>query len=451
MSHELFVWAGDRRLGRIEHDARDDRWALVYDAQWLVSPEAYALAPALPLVPPPTGYASASIKRFIEHLLPEGRAFDVAVAYNGVAKTNVFGLIRALGSETAGALRFTAEAATSVDIQEPRSREVTRDELAQRIAERETVPLTVWDGRVRMSVAGLQDKLLVYLPGDPTPESQVYLVDGQRLASTHILKPDATNPRTPHLAINEHFCMSLARLMKLPVAEVWLWRMPTPVLVIRRFDRAIQNDQGLPRVQRHHIIDTCQALDLPVSFKYERNIGNGPEVRHIRDGVSFPGLFGCARQTLSPAATSMTMLRWALFQFLIGNSDAHGKNFSFFMRPGSLLEAAPWYDLVSVLQYEGFDTDMAMAFGDEFVHYEITPFALADFAVRCDIDRKLMRREGKRLCKLAAAAARQQAQSTNYQAHEQAFVGRMADFVEQQAERLAQLLDEAAKVKSDYL
>jgi serine/threonine-protein kinase HipA len=145
------------------------------------------------------------------------------------------------------------------------------------------------------------------------------------------------------------------------------------------------------------------------------------------------------------------MLRWALFQFLIGNSDAHGKNFSFFVRPGGLLEPSPWYDLVSVLQYQGFDTELAMAYGDVFDHDAVSAFALADFATRCGIDRKLLRREGQRLAKLAETAAMAQAQAADYEEDEQAFVQGIASFVAQQAQRLTRLVADAANIKAEYL
>jgi serine/threonine-protein kinase HipA len=193
-----------------------------------------------------------------------------------------------------------------------------------------------------MSVAGLQDKLLVYIDRSFADGGRIFLVDGQRLASTHILKPDTGNPQTPHLAVNEHFCMSLARRMGLPAAEVALLRTPRPVLVVRRFDREVVDVGGQARVHRHHMIDACQACDVPVAYKYERNLGNAEAVRHIRDGVSFERLFGCADVAANKAAARLTMLRWTLFQFLIGNSDAHGKNFSFFVLPGGLLEPTPW-------------------------------------------------------------------------------------------------------------
>ena len=264
MTHALQVWADQTQAATIEHEGRDDRWGMSYAEPWVATARSYPLSPALPLVRPAAGYASASIKRFIEHLLPEGRALDVAVAHNGLAKSNVFGLIWALGAETAGALRFTGDANPATTTAEPVLREIPLQELDQRIAEREHVPLTVWDGKVRISVAGLQDKLLVYLD-QPMAElgrygGRLFLVDGQRLASTHILKPDTGNPRMPHLAVNEHFCMALARRMGLPAAEVGLLRTPRPVLVVRRFDREVENADGRPRVHRRHIIDACQRL-----------------------------------------------------------------------------------------------------------------------------------------------------------------------------------------------
>ena len=451
MSYPLHLWADDIKVAIIEHDGRDDRWGMGYADTWITDANSYPLSPALPLARPPGDYRSGVIKRFIEHLLPEGRALDVALAYNGLTQTNVFGLIRALGAETAGVLRFTADAAAPLSAGDPPPREVPLYELNERIDQREHVPLSVWDGKVRMSVAGLQDKLLVYLDSPLTEGGRLFLVGGYRLASTHILKPDTGSVKTPHLAVNEHFCMSLARRMGLPAAEVALLRAPRPVLVVRRFDRDLQGTDGQVRVHRRHIIDACQACDLPLSYKYERHLGSALEVRHIREGMSFERMFGCAELTGNKAFARLTMLRWALFQFLIGNSDAHGKNFSFFMRPGGLLEPAPWYDLVSVLQYNGFDAELAMAYGDVFAHEEVSAFALADFATRCGIDRKLMRREGQRLAKLVTSAAAEQAQSADYRGDEQAFVAGIARFATQQAQRLATLVADAAGIKAEYL
>ena len=134
MTHALHVWAEQARVATIEHEGRDDQWRLSYAEPWIADAQSYPLSPALPLLRPAANHASASIKRFIEHLLPEGRALDVAVAYNGLTRTNVFGLIWALGAETAGALRFTGVAPAAPSGGEPALREIPLQELDQRIA-----------------------------------------------------------------------------------------------------------------------------------------------------------------------------------------------------------------------------------------------------------------------------------------------------------------------------
>lgn len=158
---------------------------------------------------------------------------------------------------------------------------------------------------------------MVYLDRPLDDGGRLFLVEPP-LASTHILKPEPNRRVTPHLVVNEHFCMSLARRMKLPVAEVSIYRTPRPVLVVGRFDRVVVQASDGAQVQRLHVIDACQASDLPASCKYERNFGSGEHVRNIREGVSFEMLFDRVEQTVNKAVARMTLLRWALFQFLIG-------------------------------------------------------------------------------------------------------------------------------------
>jgi len=456
--HALNLWADGQKVGTLGYEALNDRWSLDYDADWVAAPGAFPLSPALPFQPSVDGYAVGAVKRFVENLLPEGRALDITATTYRVSKSNIYALISALGTETTGAFRFwrSDEVPPVVAIKPPR--EVPRDELDKRIAERDQIPLAVWDGKVRMSIAGVQDKLMVYLDRPLEDGGRLFLVEPP-LASTHILKPDPARPVTPHLVVNEHYCMSLARRMKLPVAEVSIYRTPRPVLVVRRFDRvvvqrveeSVAHGANEPTVRRLHIIDACQASDLPESFKYERNLGSGEHVRNIREGVSFETLFERVEQTVNKGVARMTLLRWALFQFLIGNCDAHGKNFSFFVRREGL-DPAPWYDLVSVLQYPGIAHELAMAWGDAFSLDEVGAFQMADFAQRCGVDRNLLKREAARLAKLAMEHAPAQALADDYiDKGERAFAGQLRDFVVEQAYRLTRLASEAAKIKAEFL
>jgi len=436
-THALGVFDGQARVGSVEYESLEEKFSFHYDAQWKASHSSYSISPHILKFGEPA--ASGTVRRFLENLLPEGRALDIVSTTHQVSRNNIYGLVRALGQETAGALSFLAEDATPSSQASPR-REVTRNELKERIDDRANIPFAVWDGRVRMSIAGYQDKLAVYVEGE-----RFYLVEGA-LASTHILKPEPTEGRLPMLVANEHFCMSLAGRLGLPVASVSILRLPNPVLVVERFDRLREAD----RVRRVHMIDSCQALNLPVSYKYERNFGSGKDVRTIRDGVSFERLFSVSDYTLSKAVSRLGLLRWALFNYLIGNTDAHGKNVSFFCRTEGL-ELAPFYDLVSVVQYDGLEHELAMAYGDEFLLPEVSAFAWADFAKCTGTPRGLLAREMRRLGAEASKAAEAQAADAVYAEAEKEFVQRIAKFVQAQGRKLIELAAPMSKVDAELL
>jgi serine/threonine-protein kinase HipA len=142
-----------------------------------------------------------------------------------------------------------------------------------------------------------------------------------------------------------------------------------------------------------------------------------------------------ADYTSLKAVTRLALTRWALLQYLIGNTDAHGKNVSFFSRPDGLA-IAPFYDLVSVVQYSGVEHELAMAYGDEFRLEDVSGLAWANFAQRTGIPRTLLAREMRRMGKAALTATPAQAADAVYEGEEKAFVGRIGAFVQSQAHKL---------------
>lgn len=449
MKHVLYLFARDQQVATIAYQAKDDFWSLEYDANWLASPRAFPLSPALPLFAAQNIHASGTIKRFVENLLPEGRALDISASTYGVSKNNVFALIQQLGVETAGAFRFGVDSlAFTAEKQDETKREITLEELEQRLCQRDHIPFVVWDKKVRMSIAGYQDKLTVLRHQD-NGISRLFLA-APPLASTHILKPEPVGNNMSHLVANEYYCMTLAKRMGFPVAEVSVLRVPRPILLVKRFDRElIASPTGLA-VNRLHMVDACQAWDLPVSFKYERNLGSNGQVRHIRDGMSFEKLFACVDQTVDKASAKLGLLRWALFQFLIGNCDAHGKNFSFFVERDGLVPA-PWYDLVSVVQYPELSHELAMAFGDVFELDEVKGFAFADFAQRCSIPRTLLHREAVKVANSAIKHAEVVASGEEFADEEKAFAFKLSAFVIHQAELLKSYTKDALKIDPNFL
>ncbi len=456
MTHRLHVATMGAAVGEIIFESQDDNYGFQYDAAWTRSTASYYLAPAIPLNAAP--HSPGSVKRFLENLLPEGRALDIAALVSQVSKSNIFALVRLLGKEPVGAFSFLALDASpeeAANIAQERLNEVVRrsisdDELSQRIRERDAIPFPVWDGKVRLSLAGYQDKLQVLVEGD-----RISLVDGA-LSSTHLLKPESQHSHMPCMVANEHFCMSLAARvnlaarLNLPVAPVSIRRLPEPILLIERFDRAVEWNRQAPdavtAVTRMHIIDACQALDVPSTLKYERNLGAGKDVSHIREGVSFERLFGLLKQTVVPAAARSYLLRWAILQLLLGNSDAHGKNISFFVRPAGLVPA-PMYDLVCVNAYgDDVERDMAMAYGDVFIPEGITPYALADFAHRTGTPPAQLAREVTLIARTVLRLAPEQAAMDIYIGDERALVAQIAAYICAQARQLLTIARDVPKV-----
>ncbi|MCA3776627.1 MAG: HipA domain-containing protein [Burkholderia sp.] len=450
MVHRLGISTNGLPVGQLTYDARQDEYGFSYDPAWQTRANAFALSPCIPLdgSPLPVG----AIQRFVGNLLPEGRALEVAAAMYQISKDNVFGLIRMLGKEPVGALSFFPDDdanGSAPEVMDSVRRVISAEELTDRIRKRDAIPFPVWDDQVRLSIAGHQDKLQVLVEGE-----QLSLVEGA-LSSTHILKPESGNPHAPFMVANEHFCMTLAARMGLPVARVEIRRIPEPILLIERFDRIVTTEPDDPSrvsaVRRLHIIDGCQALDLPATLKYERNLGNNADVRNIREGVSFEKLFSLAPCLETPAAARSAMLRWALLQLLIGNSDAHGKNISFFVSSGGL-DPAPLYDLVCVNVYgDAYVQDMAMAYGDVFRTDELTAFALADFAHRTQIRPSFVAREMTRMASAARKLAPELAASDAYAGEERKWVGNISEYVCAQSERAMRIAPMVSKVKVDLL
>lgn len=392
---KLEVKSNGQCLGWLSVDNDSGLFAFDYSANWLNQEQRFPLSPALPLeagISSPEQH-SATVRQFFQNLLPEGQALDDAALVNKISKANLMGLLIALGQETAGALTISLAVRPEQPKRETaasRIRLLSQEELSARICSRPNDAFTVWDGKVRLSIAGHQDKIAIL-----EKNGNWYLVDGDQLASTLIIKPDPIHLRLQGMTTNEFACMNLAKAVGIPTAETKIQWIPEPIVLISRFDRVTQADH----IQRLHCIDGCQALGLGVSMKYERPYGDGRDVRHIRDGVSLPKLFTLLEQASSkPAVDRLGLIRWAIFQVLIGNTDAHGKNLSFFMDAGGL-SLAPAYDLVCCLLYaeNGIADTLAMAIGDNFNPKDLSAYDWALMAQECRVNPKLVGRELKQL------------------------------------------------------
>ncbi|WP_058499127.1 HipA domain-containing protein [Legionella gratiana] len=419
----LDVYLGEIQIANIT--PLEDQLYWSYSENWQKT--GYAISPHIPLyedIPP------LNVQRFLRNLLPEGKPLEVLVDSFHISKSNTFGLIRALGLDMAGSLVILPS--NQPIPSQANFRPITNEELEQRLNHPDSYSLIVWDGKPRLSVAGVQDKINIVL----NKEGDLGFGEGS-LCSTHILKFETQ--RLSHLVLNEYLSMQLARRCALSVANVQMLHFGQhSALLVERFDRKLITTNI---VKRRHLIDGCQALNLPPEYKYEQNFGNSRDVAHIRDGVSLPKLFDFANQCINPAKTKQQILDWVLFNILIFNCDAHGKNISFFVGNNGI-SLAPFYDLVNIKMYSEFEHDLAMALGDEFEGDNINAYQLADFADTCKLPRSLVAKRLMLLIDKLAAALKEEIQLIAVDDKEMKYLKEYQDIVTKRGEHLLEQSDQ---------
>ncbi|MGA2497313.1 MAG: type II toxin-antitoxin system HipA family toxin [Tepidisphaeraceae bacterium] len=345
----LIVYLNSNAVGTLDQDDSGLLW-FQYDAAWLNSPDAIPLSRSLPLQSKP--FKGKLARPFFAGILPDEGPRGQIAAILGVSERNDFAMLERIGGECAGAVSLLPEGVPPPGSGEKRMRELSEKELQEVIAELPRRPLMAGAEGIRLSLAGAQSKLPVIIHG-----STVALPLGNT-ASTHIIKPEPE--RFPGLVANEILCMTLARSLGLNVPPVATRMVGSkPCIVVQRYDRSINPDGTIVRV---HQEDFCQALGFPPEKKYQQE--GGPL---LRDCISM-----LRDWSTIPALDIRDFLDGLIFNVLIGNADAHAKNYSVIYRDGQR-RLAPLYDLVCTLAWPELSKVPAMKIGRSESMETITP------------------------------------------------------------------------------
>jgi serine/threonine-protein kinase HipA len=349
MARTLDVYLQEERVGILEQDGSGATRFSYLDA-WLQSPHAIPISQSLPL-------KSASFNRkesrpFFAGLLPEEDSRKMIAKRFGISERNDFALLERIGAECAGAvslLRPTEELFEGSGSYH----EIDLEELGQKFEQLPTRPLLAGEDGVRLSLAGAQGKLAVMI------EEGRFFLPQNGAPSSHILKPQSLY--FEDLTENEFFCMRLAQSIGLSVAPVEKGVAgSTGFLQVERYDRMMDSEK---RRRRLHQEDFCQAMGIPPELKYQQE--GGPNLKKC---------FALLREVSSaPGPDVLALFDAVVFNFLIGNSDAHGKNFSLLRSESGHVRLAPLYDLVCTQVYPGLSSELAMKIGRERKPARIQP------------------------------------------------------------------------------
>jgi serine/threonine-protein kinase HipA len=385
MPRTLDVYLHRHLIGQL---IQDQHGQVVFDyaESWLTNPTAIPLSQSLPLTK--RHFTRNQCRGFFAGVLPDESKREIIARNLGISAKNDFAMLERIGGECAGAVTFIAEGG-SLPEPECANRALSSAELADLIKRLRRRPLLAGEEGIRLSLAGAQDKIAVHVSG-----GRISLpLNGA--PSTHILKPAIE--RFEGVVLNEALCMCLARAVGLNTAAVEIGKVEgIDYLLVQRYDRALNRESpgGAESLKREHQEDFCQALGIVPEHKYQNE--GGPSIKQCFD------LVRAASST--PVIDLQRLLDAVIFNWLVGNNDSHGKNFSLVYRgeidSGLQTRLAPLYDLICTVYYPELSSKMAMRIGGEYHSERITPVHFERLAEEAGLAKPLMKR---RVLELAEA------------------------------------------------
>lgn len=445
---QLEVWMYGAQVGTLIRV--EGRMSFAYRSEWLDRATndnhglPIALSQSLPLQL--ESFDDRMTRPFFEGLLPEGHVRKAVAHALQVSRQNEFALLAGIGGECAGAVTLLPPGMTpsAMPLQDGSSpamvsalvRWMDDAQLLTVLDEMPMRPMRVGDDGLRMSLAGAQDKLPVVAESVAVGEGH----DGQRVRiglpllgtpSTHILKPAITG--ADGSVFNEGFCMALAGALKLDVAKTRIHRIQDRhYLLVERYDR--KQLVGDHRIHRIHQEDFCQALGTVSSEKYQNE-----------GGPSAGEAFALVRQATRPSAPqTLRLLDAFVFNALVGNNDAHGKNFSLlYAEQGTVL--APLYDLLCTAVYPQFSEKMAMKIGSKYRFTEVFARHWRQFAADAGLSPAQTVRRVLEMARRLPPLATDLVSEFEGQGLEHAVLGQIVTTIEQRCELTVRRLTETGK------
>lgn len=352
---ELNVYLDRVYIGKLVEES--SIWGFQYDAAWLA--RGFNIIPGLELATGRQldGATTRPVQWFFDNLLPEEQARTLLEKSAHVEPGDVFALLTAIGHESAGAFTLLQP---GVELKPGALYPLTPAEINDRILKLPKLPMNDSE-RKKMSLAGAQHKMLVIFK-----DGQLYEPAGQ-LPSTHILKPEHSEPEVYGFTTrNEWFVMSLAKACGLSVPDVHHILLPAPVYIVKRFDRSGE----YPHVHRLHVMDGCQLLGLSFREKYTAS--------------SVESLHKLAQTCIAPGPSRLAIFKWAVFNALVGNGDAHLKNLSFHLTDRGY-QLMPHYDLLSTIIYampgKHLCEDLSQRMGDAIQYGDLRKADILQFGL----------------------------------------------------------------------
>jgi serine/threonine-protein kinase HipA len=358
--------------------------------------------PALSLALPSDGseISQDRSRAYFGGLLPEGGARRQIAEREGVDELDDIALLALLGRECAGAITIVPladDGSFDADRGTRSAQWLDDGELNKLIRSLRVAGSDDPVDRYSVSLAGAQLKRGVLVDVD---NGRIGIPLGDELSS-HILKLEPA--KYAGMSAVEHCMQHLASDVGLRASSTTLRRIgDEPALLVERYDRTPSTSAGHP--VRLHQEDMCQALGRLSSQKYERyedGIAKGPTIVEIVELL---------RRNARPSVQQVDdFLRLLWFNVIIGNVDAHSKNYSLlYQRDMRRFQIAPIYDAICVSAFHAHEDretrhaeePLSMNIGGQTRFWQLTRGDVTAFASSLRITPRFVYR---RVDKIAAA------------------------------------------------
>lgn len=333
---KLIAYMNGELVGTLEKH-KNGAHTFQYDKNWLTNAVTRPLSLSLKLQLP--AITSDAVINYFDNLLPDSPQIrDRIVARYKASSKQPFDLLKEIGKDSVGAIALLPP-----DLpykKEPLSYEALDDKKLEAVlsAYKSDIPLGMLEEEedFRISVAGAQEKTALLfvdeqwcIPKGNTPTTHII-----KLPIGEIQQANATLDLKDSVE-NEYLCIELARALGFAVPNVQIIQTDNiKALAVERFDRRWTKDRaGLLRLPQE---DICQVFGIPSSIKYESQ--GGPGIAQIMEL-----LMGSS----NALEDRYNFMRFQVFQWLIGATDGHAKNFSIYIDKGGSYRLTPFYDILS--------------------------------------------------------------------------------------------------------
>ncbi|THE61202.1 type II toxin-antitoxin system HipA family toxin [Vibrio parahaemolyticus] len=332
----LIALINNTKIGHLTKTT-DGSMQFCYDDNWLDKLNAYPISLSLPLQS--QLHEGDPVANYFDNLLPDltSTRQNIQRRYS-TDSTGVFDLLHAIGHDCVGSLSLLPANEVHNGRASTRLEPLSVHNLHNIVTAHEyQFPLGMSNKHdFRFTISGAQEKTaLLKIKND-------WFLPSLDYPSTHILKfpigfiqqPAATLDMTGSVE-NEYFCIKLAEAMGFQVPKIEILEVEgMKALVIERFDRHCSQDgKSLIRLAQE---DMCQVFSLPSRLKYQSDGGVG-----IKEIMQILRRSRCADNDCD------NFMRFQVFQWLIGATDGHAKNFSIFIEANGAYRLTPFYDIMS--------------------------------------------------------------------------------------------------------